>query len=271
MSCAMCHWNPPRILCFLYSRVPNKRGMTIIIGGRGGGQKWFTVAIIGGWNNRGGGRLLGEIEYSRFLSEHVSFIYLCEQWCYWYIYFWTLVLLNALFETFSGVYSEIMLTIISFFQKLIKEGVGIRARGVGKFSKLRSGGGGNYSVLESCLSPRAAGNGEFGKRFRYETSNYLISFRLRRSKVWAATGTVCITNIVVRQAWSRKKLANLANTQVRREVLVTLPISPHYLCYRLRVYGMQKSPKSDAQFFSEKMGLSTEKSSFSEKLSFSFR
>ena len=32
----------------------------------------------GGWNNRGGGRV-GEIENSRFLSEQVSFTYLCEQ------------------------------------------------------------------------------------------------------------------------------------------------------------------------------------------------
>ena len=31
----------------------------------------------GGWNNRGGGRV-GEIENSRFLSEQVSFTYLCE-------------------------------------------------------------------------------------------------------------------------------------------------------------------------------------------------
>ena len=35
-------------------------------------------------NNRGvgiigGGGVLGEIENSRFLSEHLSFIYLCEQ------------------------------------------------------------------------------------------------------------------------------------------------------------------------------------------------
>ena len=30
----------------------------------------------GGWNNRGG---VGEIENSRFLSEQVSFTYLCEQ------------------------------------------------------------------------------------------------------------------------------------------------------------------------------------------------
>ena len=32
----------------------------------------------GGWNNRGGGGV-GEIENSRFLSEQVSFTYLCEQ------------------------------------------------------------------------------------------------------------------------------------------------------------------------------------------------
>ena len=43
-------------------------------------------------------------------------------------------MLNALLETFSCVYSETMLTKISFFQKLIKGGVGIRAGGgVGKF------------------------------------------------------------------------------------------------------------------------------------------
>ena len=29
-----------------------------------------------------GGGVLGEIENSRFLGEHVSFIYLCEQRCY---------------------------------------------------------------------------------------------------------------------------------------------------------------------------------------------
>ena len=40
-------------------------------------------------------------------------------------------------ETFSCVYSEITSNIISFFQKLIKGGVGIRA------------GGDDYSVLES--------------------------------------------------------------------------------------------------------------------------
>ena len=31
----------------------------------------------GGWNNRGG--RVGEIENSRFLSEQISFTYLCEQ------------------------------------------------------------------------------------------------------------------------------------------------------------------------------------------------
>ena len=46
------------------------------------------------------------------------------------------VLLNALFETFSCVYSEIMLTTISFFQKLIKRGAGIRAGGLENFSKI---------------------------------------------------------------------------------------------------------------------------------------
>ena len=46
-----------------------------IIGG--GGWKWFNITVIGGgWNNRGG---LGEIENSRFLGKHFSYIYLCEQ------------------------------------------------------------------------------------------------------------------------------------------------------------------------------------------------
>ena len=47
-----------------------------------------------------------------------------------------LFLLNALLVTLSCVYSEIMFTIISFCQKLMKGGVGIRAGGgVGKFFK----------------------------------------------------------------------------------------------------------------------------------------
>ena len=59
--------------------------------------------------------------------------------------------MNALLETFSCVYSEIMSNIISLFQKLIKGGgVGIRAGGGWKiFQKLISGGGDDYSVLES--------------------------------------------------------------------------------------------------------------------------
>ena len=59
-------------------------------------------------------------------------------------------MLTALLETFSCVYSETMLTMISFFQKLIKWGVGIRGGGGGWniFQKLISGRA-NYSVLES--------------------------------------------------------------------------------------------------------------------------
>ena len=53
------------------------------IGGGGGVEmvrynSYRGVEIIGG----GGGVVLGEIENSSFLSEHVSFIYLCEQRCY---------------------------------------------------------------------------------------------------------------------------------------------------------------------------------------------
>ena len=58
-----------------YSRVPNKRGGVRIIGG---GWKWLDITIIGRVGIIGGGRV-GEIENSRFLSEQVSFTYLCEQ------------------------------------------------------------------------------------------------------------------------------------------------------------------------------------------------
>ena len=58
-------------------------------------------------------------------------------------------MLNALLETFSCVYSETMLTIISFFQKLIKGGVGIRVGGgLENFSKINKRGD-DYLVLES--------------------------------------------------------------------------------------------------------------------------
>ena len=57
--------------------------------------------------------------------------------------------MNALLETFSCVYSKIMSNIISFFQKLIKGGVGIRAGGLENFSKINKRGGDDYSVLES--------------------------------------------------------------------------------------------------------------------------
>ena len=42
-----------------------------------------------------------------------------------------------------------MFTIISFFQKLIKRGVGIRAGELENFSKINKRGGDDYSVLES--------------------------------------------------------------------------------------------------------------------------
>ena len=61
-------------------------------------------------------------------------------------------MLNALLETFSCVYAEIMSNIISFFQKLIKAGVGIRVGGLENFQKLISGGRDDYSVLESTKS-----------------------------------------------------------------------------------------------------------------------
>ena len=52
----------------------NGGGVRII----GGGWKWFDITIIGEVGIIGGGRV-GEIENSRFLSEQVSFTYLCEQ------------------------------------------------------------------------------------------------------------------------------------------------------------------------------------------------
>ena len=59
--------------------------------------------------------------------------------------------MNALLATLSCVYSEIVFTIISFFQKLIKgRGVRIRAGGgLENFSKNNKRGGDDYSVLES--------------------------------------------------------------------------------------------------------------------------
>ena len=51
-------------------------------------------------------------------------------------------MMNALLGTFSCVYSEIMSNIISFFQILIKGGVGIRAGGgLENFSKINKRGG----------------------------------------------------------------------------------------------------------------------------------
>ena len=44
-------------------------------------------------------------------------------------------MLNAILETSSCVYSETMLTIISFSQKLIKGGGWNKSEGVGKFFK----------------------------------------------------------------------------------------------------------------------------------------
>ena len=47
-----------------------------------------------------------------------------------------------------------MFTIISFFHKLIKGGIGIRAGGLENFSKInKRGGGDDYSVLESKHNP----------------------------------------------------------------------------------------------------------------------
>ena len=76
-------------------------------------------------------KLFGELKIVVFLAKLVCFIYLCGQW---YIYLSTLVLLNVLMETFSCVYSEIVFTIISFIQKLIKWGDWNKS-GDGKFFK----------------------------------------------------------------------------------------------------------------------------------------
>ena len=52
------------------------------------------------------------------------------------------------FETFSCVYSEIIFTIISRFQKLIKGGLEEEREGWEIFQKFKSGGD-DYSALES--------------------------------------------------------------------------------------------------------------------------
>ena len=63
--------------------------------------------------------------------------------------------MNALLATLSCVYSEIMFTIISFFQKLIKGGVGIRAEGeLENFSKINKRGGGRlFGTREYFVIP----------------------------------------------------------------------------------------------------------------------
>ena len=60
--------------------------------------------------------------------------------------------MNALLETFSCVYSEIMFTIISFFQKLIKGGGLNKSGGLENFSNINKREGDNYSVLESKMT-----------------------------------------------------------------------------------------------------------------------
>ena len=78
--------------------------------------------------------------------------------------------MNALLETFSCVYSEIMSNIISFFQKLIKGGVGIRAGGgLENFSKINKRGGGDYSVLEST----------------YPCENFKTKLEIQNNMQWA--------------------------------------------------------------------------------------
>ena len=56
--------------------------------------------------------------------------------------------MNALLETFSCFYSEIMSNIISFFQKSIKGGWNKSGGGLKNFSKINKRGD-DYSVLES--------------------------------------------------------------------------------------------------------------------------
>ena len=59
-----------------------------------------------------------------------------------------MVLLNALFDAVSCVYSKITFTIISVFQNLIKGVAGIKEGSWKKFSKCKKRGGGvNYSAL----------------------------------------------------------------------------------------------------------------------------
>ena len=83
--------------------------------------------------------MFGETENGVFLAKHISFTYSYE-----------LMLLIMHFLGLSCVYSEILFTIISFFQKLIK-GDRNKSRGVENFSKSISGGGTiiQYSRIQS--------------------------------------------------------------------------------------------------------------------------
>ena len=57
-------------------------------------------------------------------------------------------LLSALLETVSFIYSEIMFTLISFFQKLIKGGARISAGGIEIFKINKRGGGRLFGTRE---------------------------------------------------------------------------------------------------------------------------
>ena len=61
---------------------------------------------------------------------------------------------ESLLETFSCVSTEIMSNIISFFQKLIKGGFGIRAGGLENFSKINKRGGRLFGTREYAQFPR---------------------------------------------------------------------------------------------------------------------
>ena len=80
-----------------------------------------------------------------------------------------------------------MFTIISFFQKLIKGGVGIRAGGWKIFQKLISGGGDDYSVLESTNSQLATRKTGATRNSQLATRNSQLATRNSQLALYQST------------------------------------------------------------------------------------
>ena len=86
----------------------------------------------------------------------------------------TLVLLNALLETFSSVYSEVLLTIISFFQKLITGGWN-KSRGLENFAQSNRG-----AIIQYLRVLSSAPSFQFDENYKKQAaqSSFIFSMAL---------------------------------------------------------------------------------------------